>query len=84
MRDVLALAGWSGDDIPRALSVALCESRYGPTSNNGTHWGLFELADFWFPTFGVPFERWSDPVTNATMARWIYERDGWSPWAQCL
>lgn len=85
MRDVLALAGWSGDDIPRALSVTHCESNWNPDSDsNPPYVGLFQIdAGFWFPKFGLPVQQAYDPVMNATVARWIFAQSGWSPWPVC-
>lgn len=86
---VLRAAGWAEEAIPGAVSVAWCESRWSPGASNGGNEGLFQvnvtsratLRGSWFAYFGVP-EDWYNPVLNATVARWIWERSGgWGPWS---
>ena len=35
----------------------------------------------WFLYFGIDESLANDPVTNATVALWAYQRSGWAPWS---
>lgn len=82
---VLRLAGWPADAIDAAAAVAWCESRYSPRAigDGGSSLGLFQLWVGWFPWAGVDPDRWADPITNAAVARMVWERDRrtWRQWS---
>ena len=89
MRAVLYSSGWPEELFSQALAVSWCESRWSPYAHNGGNAGLFQmnitegatLRGSWFTYWGLPEDRWSDPVVNATAARLTWERSGWSPWS---
>lgn len=89
MRHVLTEAGWPDSEIPNALAVSWCESRWSPYAINGGNFGLFQMNETeaatilgpWFRYWGLPEDQWSDPVTNALAARWTWEMLGWGPWS---
>lgn len=89
MRAVLTMAGWPVEMHDQALWVSWCESKWSPYADNGTDRGLFQMSfspaatlrGSWFAYYGVDEALWSDPVTNALVARWAYERSGWGPWS---
>lgn len=85
MDAVLRLAGWPPDAIDAAAAVAWCESRYSPRAvgDGGSSLGVFQLWVGWFPWAGVDPDQWADPVTNAAVARMVWERDlrTWRQWS---
>lgn len=84
MEAVLRIAQWPPDAMDEAAAVAWCESRYSPRAvgDGGSSLGVFQLWVGWFPWAGVDPDRWSDPVTNAVVARMVWERDRqtWRQW----
>ena len=94
MREVLALAGWPLELHGQALAVSRCESgwRPGAVGDGGRALGLLQLHDGlgngeawgggwgWWSWAGVSIDEAFDPVTNARVARLVYERSGWAPW----
>lgn len=86
---VLREAGWEEWAIPEALGISWCESRWSPfaSGDGGVSLGLFQMGiarpgwDGWFRYFGVDESLAYDAVTNARVARWAWERSGWSPWS---
>lgn len=75
---VLRLAGWPDSLIPEAMSVSWCESRWSPyaVGDGGNSLGLFQLWTGWFPAFHEDLSAWYDPLVNARVARYVYERRG--------
>lgn len=71
----------------KAHCIANRESNEYPTSDNGTHHGLFQLADQFLGSLlsaaqtlrELPF--WWSARENALAARIIYNQSGWAPWA---
>lgn len=81
-----AIARWFGDLYRQALAVANCESTLHPNARSGPNYGLFQInrvhADTWAQVTGTSFtSSWSDPNLNAQFARWLYDQQGWAPWA---
>jgi hypothetical protein len=89
MIGVLRDAGWPESAIPEALSVARCESRFSPFAVNGGNFGLYQINETsgatirgpWFTYWGLPHDLWSDAVTNARVALWIWQMSRWSNWS---
>jgi hypothetical protein len=75
---ILRLAGWPDSLIPEAMSVSWCESRWSPyaVGDGGNSLGLFQLWTGWFPAFREDLSAWYDPLVNARVARYVYERRG--------
>jgi hypothetical protein len=75
---VLHLAGWPDSLIPEAMSVSWCESHWSPyaVGDGGNSLGLFQLWTGWFPAFHEDLSAWYDPLVNARVARYVYERRG--------
>lgn len=81
MTEILLAAGWPSALLPQALAVSHCESSWSPGAHNaGGPMGLFQIQPFWADTYGLPVDSLYDPAVNAQVARWIFERSGWSPW----
>ena len=89
MRAVLKVAGWPPSEIPNALRVSFCESRWSAYATNGVDNGLFGMSSAqnatlrggWLTYWGFSEEQTFDPVTNATAALWTWQRSGWTPWS---
>lgn len=66
--------------------VAWCESRHhaGAVSPTNDH-GLFQINAIHRRTFeAITGQAWAkvyEPFWNARFAWWLYEREGWRPWA---
>jgi hypothetical protein len=75
---------------PFTLSTAHCiaerESHHIPTSDNGTHHGLFQLANQFIGSLNAAAQtlgqvpNWHSARQNALAARIIYNQSGWRPW----
>lgn len=77
-------AGWSMQEAPTALAIAMAESGLNPTAthkntNGSTDYGLFQVNSIHNPTQAEKTE----PVANAKKAYSIYAAAGnkWTPWA---
>lgn len=81
--------GWPEEVIPQALAVAWCESKWSPyaSGDSGVSLGLFQIGvarpgwNGWFVYFGVDESLAYDALTNAQVARMIFERSGFAPWS---
>ena len=88
MVGVLRAAGWAEADIPAALAVSWCESKWSPGAlgDGGVSVGLFQIGrsrpgwNGWFIYFGIDESNWADPLTNAYTALLVYQHSGWGPW----
>lgn len=83
---VLEEAGWPAEQIPGAVAVAFCESRYNrlASGDGGRSLGLFQLWSGWFEYAGLP-HIWFDPVMNARAALVAFNygvQRGQGPWSQ--
>jgi hypothetical protein len=83
-----AIRRWFGDVYDRAHDIAWCESRLDPAavSPGGGNHGLFQINDVHRDDFarvtGVAFvDGRYDPYLNSQFARWLYDAQGWEPWA---
>jgi hypothetical protein len=83
-----ALQRWFGDVYAKASDVVWCESRRDPNavSPGGGNHGLFQINNVHRSSFeqvtGVAFEDGVyDPDLNSRFARWLYDQQGWEPWA---
>jgi hypothetical protein len=85
----LALAaGFTGDEVPVAVAVALAESRGRPNADNtglnqdgSVDYGLWQINNNAHGPSGFDPGRAFDVHYNAMWARRIYERaGGWKPW----
>jgi hypothetical protein len=76
-----------GPDAPQATAVATCESGLNPgaTSPGGANRGLFQINKVHAGTFEqVTGQSWAavyDPYWNSVFAKWLYDQQGWRPWA---
>ena len=66
--------------------VARCESHLNPTAVSRTNdHGLFQINAIHRSSFirvtGQPWSSVYDSFWNARFAWWLYEREGWRPWA---
>ena len=70
----------------RAEAIARCESSLNPNAVSRTNdHGLFQInishrAQFEAVT-GAPWSAIYDPELNTIYAKWLYDREGWSPWS---
>jgi hypothetical protein len=76
-----------GPVADQAMGVAQCESGLDPgaVSSGGGNYGLFQInrvhsADFESVT-GRPWSDSLDAYANATYAKYLYDQEGWHPWA---
>jgi hypothetical protein len=83
-----AIHRWFPDMEERASAIAFCESTFNPraVSPGGSSHGLFQIHNVHRPDFvAVTGMSWAegryDPNANAQFARWLYDRQGWEPWA---
>lgn len=88
-----SVEGWIAVYFPdehereEALDVAWCESRHQweARSSDGANHGLFQINVVHRPTFErVTGRPWSEHIygpQNVHFARWLYEQQGWRPWA---
>lgn len=83
-----AIRHWFGDVYDKAYDVAMCESGMDPgaVSAGGGNHGLFQINNVHRESFadvtGVAFEDGVyDADLNSQFARWLYDQQGWSPWA---
>lgn len=81
-----AIARWFPDLYDQAVGVANCESTMHADARAGPNYGLFQInrvhVDQWADVTGTSFaSSWSDPNLNAQFARWLYDEQGWGPWA---
>jgi hypothetical protein len=71
---------------PEATKIARCESGLRPTAVSPTDdHGLFQInavhkANFTTVT-GQPWSEIYNPMMNTRYAKWLYDRQGWAPWA---
>ena len=76
-----------GDRAPEAESVAWCESRLvaSARSAGGGNHGLFQINNVHRASFervtGQPWSAVYDPYWNSVFAKWLYDQQGWRPWA---
>lgn len=86
----LITAGWSGKELGEAARIVECESQGHPDSyrEDSSVYGLFQLWKGWWDYYNFDFDKWSDPVANATLAHKVYNYDiergqkAWNQW-QC-
>ena len=83
-----AIHRWFPDVEERASAIAWCESTHNPraVSPGGGNHGLFQINNVhrgdWAAVTGTSWaEGRYDPEANAMFARWLYDRQGWEPWA---
>jgi cell wall-associated NlpC family hydrolase len=77
-------AGWSEQDIPTVIGIAMAESSGNPgavnnSNSNGTSdYGLMQINS----SHGdlLKSGSWSDPVANMRMAKAVYDSQGWGAW----
>ena len=80
------LARHFGAAAGRAKAIAQCESSLNPNAVSRTNdHGLFQInishrAQFEAVT-GAPWSSIYDPELNTIYAKWLYDREGWSPWS---
>ena len=76
-----------GSDAPAATEVATCESRLDPNARSagGGNHGLFQINNVHQGTFEqVTGQSWTavyHPFYNTLFAKWLYDQQGWQPWA---
>jgi hypothetical protein len=76
-----------GADAPAATRVATCESTMNPgaVSPGGGNHGLFQINNVHQSSFSaVTGQPWSEVYSaewNTKFAKWLYDQQGWSPWA---
>jgi hypothetical protein len=81
-------AGFSGNDLITAVSVAMAESGGNPKAlgdlgiGNGS-FGLWQINSYYHPEYGPDFTVLYDPQTNANAAFAIYSQAGYAfkPWS---
>ena len=75
-----------GDAQDSASRIAHCESTMNPgaVSRTNDH-GLFQINIVHRSQFeavtGQPWSSVYDPFWNSVYAKWLYDQQGWSPWA---
>ncbi len=75
----LVAAHFPADQVDRALCIMSYESGGNQYAQNphSSAAGLFQIMGFWWDTYGG--NRY-DPETNVTLARIIYNQQGWNAW----
>ncbi len=79
--------GVFGDAGPAAESVATCESglNHLAVSPGGGNHGLFQINNVHRGSFeavtGQPWSEVYNPYWNSVFAKWLYDQQGWGPWA---
>ena len=73
------------EDPETAARIVSCESGWNPAARSRTgDTGLFQINDIHRQpggvAFGLTIEDLQDPVTNVTVARALYDSQGWTPW----
>ena len=82
-------AGWAAEEWPELDHIMWRESRCTPEAthrnrNGSVDRGLLQINSVhrgWLADRGVSLDGLLDPATNLQAARWLYESDGWRPWA---
>jgi len=85
---ILRSVDWPEYEIPSAMSVSWCESRWQDVQNHegGDFWGRFQVSPYWhgdklasrgYPVTGQVL---LDPWVNAEIALMIWQRTGWDEW----
>lgn len=69
----------------QAHRIAECESGMNPRAVSRTNdHGLFQINQVHRNTFsqvtGQPWSAVYSPYFNAMFAKWLYDRQGWTPW----
>jgi hypothetical protein len=70
-----------------ARKIVQCESNWNPNAVSPTNdHGLFQINRRWHErdfvrVTGQPWHKVYDPEFNSQYARWLYDRQGWRPWA---
>jgi pyruvate/2-oxoglutarate dehydrogenase complex dihydrolipoamide acyltransferase (E2) component len=81
------LARHFGAQAATAKRVAACESGLNPgaVSPGGGNHGLFQINSVHQGTFqsvtGAPWSGVYDAELNTIFAKWLYDQQGWGPWA---
>jgi len=76
-----------GPTTSEATTVAHCESRLDPNARSagGGNHGLFQVNSVHRASFEqVTGQSWAavyHPYYNAVFAKWLYDQQGWEPWA---
>lgn len=76
-----------GRATQKAIAVARCESTLNPSavSPGGGNHGLFQInnvhAGNWPSVTGTPWSSRYDAEANTVFAKWLYDQQGWGPWA---
>jgi hypothetical protein len=75
-----------GAAAPEASRIAMCESTMNPGAVSATNdHGLFQINAVHRGQFeavtGQPWSAVYDPYWNTVYAKWLYDHQGWSPWA---
>ena len=70
---------WPAEQVNNVLRVMACESGGNPNAVNPSSGaaGLMQVMPFWWDHYGG--DRY-DPVTNLTVAYWIWQQQGWGGW----
>ena len=82
-----AITRFFGPVADQAMRVADCESSLDPSavSAGGGNYGLFQInsvhADEFQAVTGQPWSNVLDPYANAAYAKYLYDSQGWGPWA---
>ena len=80
------IARYFGPAAGQARAIAACESKLDPNAVSRTNdHGLFQInivhqGDFQRVT-GRPWSAVYDPEANTAYAKWLYDQQGWGPWA---
>jgi hypothetical protein len=83
-----AIHRWFPEQEARARDIAFCESTLNPAARSpgGGNHGLFQINNVHRGDFrAVTGVSWGDgrydADANAHFARWLYDQQGWEPWA---
>lgn len=86
--NVASNAGFVGDDLTRAVAIALAESGGNPRALGDVgigqgSFGLWQINSYYHPEYGPDFTTLYDPQTNANAAYSVYRRSGYTfkPWS---
>lgn len=71
-----------GSSYKKATSVAWCESKYYTKAKNGQHRGVFQMNTSARRRYSGG--HYSGLWNQVKAAKRMYDKEGWSPWSQCL
>lgn len=89
--NALKAAGFKGNDIEEGIAAAYAESKFNTSATNAnkngtTDYGEWQInsahtSDSGWSFGSFPGNNWADRGTNAKMAKFVFDRQGWGGWS---